>query len=456
MRLPTSLAGAAALAALFPLGLASAQLGFPEVGPVDPNNGFPTHYVDSNGLSLDLCTTDPLFCLLDAPITLVDPNLPFPDNYGGTFPEELFWQRCDASMATNNGGQALLVLALEGAFANGGVAAGDQVAFGRVRIRVDNPIAGETYVCTTPVGTFNLVATGSGVRGINSTVDIGLIPGVFTGVGTNLGPFLTWDSDLPLFDAAGREYVGSPLIDHTITGSPTGSNFFRIQGPSIGGPGVNSVETNLFQVMGLKSVPVVPPPAAPVASFNSAPNSGTAPLNVAFSDTSTGVITSWAWDFGDASGSALQNPSHVYAAGTYSVSLTVNGPGGTSTLTKPALVAVAAEPPPPANLLVLANPVPGTAGVPNTLVVTGCTPGRTVGVYTGLVLGASIVNQGRCGGIPIGINRPFRLAGKANANAAGVATIVTTPPSGSAGRLFHFQAVEPTSCRTSNIVSDQL
>jgi len=448
--------GAAVLAALAPLGL-SAQLGFPEVGPVDPNNGFPAWYKDTNGLSLDLCTTDPLLCLLDAPIVLGNPGAPFPDNYGGTFPEELFYQRVDALMPTNNGGQALLVIALEAAFVNGPVAAGEQVTFGRVRLRIDNLVAGQNYTCTTPVGTFVLQAAAAGPRGINSTVDIGLIPGVFTGVGTNIGPYLSWDSGLPILDAQGREYVGNPAIEHTITGSPTGTNFFRVQGPDVGGPGVNSVETSNFLVMGLKSAGAPPPPpAAPVANFTSAPNSGTAPLLVSFTDTSTGTVTSRSWSFGDGASSILANPTHSYAAGTYSVTLTVNGPGGSSTLTKPNLIVVTAPPPPPGNALVLANPVPGTAGVDNTLVVTGATRGRVVGVYTGLNLGAGVVNQGSCGGIPIGLRNPFRLAGKATANAQGIATIVVRPPAGSAGKTFHFQAVEPATCRVSNLVSDTL
>src|SRR5262245_32254696 len=107
--------GAALLAAALICGVASAQLGFPQVGPIDPNNGFPAWYKDTNGLSLDLCLTDPLLCLLPGPVTLSNPGRPFPLNYGGTFPDEIFYQRCDASMPTNNGGQALLVIALEAA-----------------------------------------------------------------------------------------------------------------------------------------------------------------------------------------------------------------------------------------------------------------------------------------------------------------------------------------------------
>lgn len=453
MRLNKSLCGAATASALL-ASLSQAQ-GLAAVGPTSPDHGFPEWYEDNNGLQLDLCLTDPVLCLLDGTVSLVNANVPFPDNYGGTFPDEAFWNVCEASIPTNNGGSALLVIALEAAFGNEVPEAGQQVAFARVRIRVDNLIPGATYNVTTPVGPFTFVAQNAGVRGINFTDDVGLVPGVFTGaLGGAIGPFLMWDSDLPILDAQGREYIGNPSIDHTITGSPFGTNVFRIQGPSVGGPGVDSIETDLFAVLGLKSVVVEPPPPAPVANFTSAPNSGTAPLNVAFTDTSTGTITSWQWNFGDAGTSTLQNPSHSYAAGTFSVSLTVTGPGGSNTLTKTNLVAVTE--PPVGNALVLALPTPGIAGVPNSLTVTGCTPGRTVGVFTGLVLGAGIVNQGNCGGIPIGLARPFRLAGRANANAAGTAVVTVTPPATSAGRLFHFQAVEPASCRVSNIVSDVL
>ena len=45
---------------------------------------------------------------------------------------------------------------------------------------------------------------------------------------------------------------------------------------------------------------------------------------------------------------------------------------------------------------------------------------------------------------------------EALANAAGVATFVTTPPASSAGKTFLFQAVEPASCRASQLVSELL
>jgi hypothetical protein len=71
---------------------------------------------------------------------------------------------------------------------------------------------------------------------------------------------------------------------------------------------------------------------APVAAFTSSPDAAVAGSEVHFTDASTNTATSWAWDFGDGSTSALQNPGHVYAAaGTFTVSLTVGNAAGSST-----------------------------------------------------------------------------------------------------------------------------
>ncbi|HVS16820.1 MAG TPA: IPT/TIG domain-containing protein [Thermoanaerobaculia bacterium] len=77
----------------------------------------------------------------------------------------------------------------------------------------------------------------------------------------------------------------------------------------------------------------VDPAEAPEAAF-SAQNLDAAELIVQFIDESTGEINAWTWNFGDGSPtSTQQNPSHDYAAaGNYSVSLTVTGPGGSDTV----------------------------------------------------------------------------------------------------------------------------
>ena len=71
----------------------------------------------------------------------------------------------------------------------------------------------------------------------------------------------------------------------------------------------------------------------PTAAFTASPTSGSAPLDVDFTDTSTGgTPTSWSWDFGDGGSSSLANPSHTYQQpGSYPVKLTVKNSGGTST-----------------------------------------------------------------------------------------------------------------------------
>jgi len=83
---------------------------------------------------------------------------------------------------------------------------------------------------------------------------------------------------------------------------------------------------------------------APVASFTGTPLTGSAPLPVIFSDTSTGTITNWLWNFGD--GHTYTNnyggtATNTYAAnGSYTVTLTVSGPTGANTSTVASYVVV--------------------------------------------------------------------------------------------------------------------
>lgn len=77
------------------------------------------------------------------------------------------------------------------------------------------------------------------------------------------------------------------------------------------------------------------------ASFIASPTSGVAPLAVVFTNTSTGDYTTSLWDFGDELTGTLESPTHTYrAAGTYTVALTVSGPGGTQAMVRPSLVIV--------------------------------------------------------------------------------------------------------------------
>jgi len=79
-------------------------------------------------------------------------------------------------------------------------------------------------------------------------------------------------------------------------------------------------------------------PLPPGAQFGALPETGQAPLEVHFIDLSMGEIDSWQWDF-DNDGrvdSTLANPWYTYRdAGSYTVSLTVSGIGGSDTEVKP-------------------------------------------------------------------------------------------------------------------------
>jgi PKD repeat protein len=71
------------------------------------------------------------------------------------------------------------------------------------------------------------------------------------------------------------------------------------------------------------------------ADFSGNPTTGQAPLIVDFTDFSVGDIDTWEWDFGDGDTANVQNPSHEYTfTGSFTVSLTINGPAGSSTETK--------------------------------------------------------------------------------------------------------------------------
>lgn len=72
---------------------------------------------------------------------------------------------------------------------------------------------------------------------------------------------------------------------------------------------------------------------APVAGFTSTQASGT--LDVDFTDVSAGDPTSWAWDFGDLTGTSTdQDPSYTYgASGSYDVELVVTNACGSDNVT---------------------------------------------------------------------------------------------------------------------------
>jgi hypothetical protein len=237
------------------------------VGPVDRSNGFPTWYQDSTGLALDACLPNAQqladgTCLV-TPDQLSSPGSPIV--FPGNFPDEFFYWNANANMPVN-GGKAVLVMALEGAFLNGGVAAGDQMVFARLRILFDVPAPGGTYTVTTPFGVEVFPNVTPGKRAVFFTNDIGLTAGEFAGalkgrITSFLRAASTAGGDpLPPVNISGDTFIADPAATTALTGSPFGTNVFRIEGPDIGGSGVNVVETDQFTLEGKVHQAPIPSP----------------------------------------------------------------------------------------------------------------------------------------------------------------------------------------------------
>jgi PKD repeat protein len=95
--------------------------------------------------------------------------------------------------------------------------------------------------------------------------------------------------------------------------------------------------------------------ASPVSGFTYTVNN----MTYTFTDTSTGGVTSWLWNFGDGNTDNTQNPVHTYTAnGNYTVTLTVSNGNCSNTFTIPVVVlAISKQLSNGSELLVFPNPV---------------------------------------------------------------------------------------------------
>ncbi|WP_201189072.1 hypothetical protein [Pseudomonas fluorescens] len=231
-------------------GAAQAALFAVDPGPYAPANGnFAAWYQDSHGRTLDLCLTKAVssrapvvpgtpayMCLLNPNPGIFDDTQPivFPDN----FPDEAFWFTGDGSIVDAARGIDLTyVSAVEAAFAAEDPVEGDQVSFGRIRIRVDVPTAG-IYTITHPYGVDIFDVPAGGRRAINMTRDIGIgSPKTYDGaLKSDIGPFLRsvngpYTETNPATGAA-EQFVGDPNLEEAFTGSPFNTNYIRIEGPN--------------------------------------------------------------------------------------------------------------------------------------------------------------------------------------------------------------------------------
>ncbi len=280
--------------------------GLAAVGPVLAN-GFPAWFQDRQGLALEQCLTPPLTvlpggvtdpCALTGTVVDGQPIAPFTN-----FPDEFFYMRAVSVMdagAAGGGGKATLTMALESAFASGAAQAGQQILFARFRLRVigANLTPGATYTLIYPYGTQTFVATperNAPARGeINANDDQGCFAAPCVEFGalltsTNVGPFLQWDPAVAPQAPAG--YIGDPAVTHPIIGSTfPDNNKFRLEGPNVGGPGVNVIETNLFTIIGKKSTGIIPPPLTINRASYVRPSATSAQINVFAQSSGTATL----------------------------------------------------------------------------------------------------------------------------------------------------------------------
>ncbi|PSJ16590.1 hypothetical protein [Nitrosomonas supralitoralis] len=239
--------------AMMGFNMQSAQAALAGKGLIHPINHFPAWFSDTNGIALQLCLDGDGVTGLCA----FDPVDPANQTSVATgFGAEAFWWLGSATLNLAGGGRGILVLALEAAYGAGDPAPNDQFAFGRVRLRIDIPVAGEYKVwhpflnevdgCQPEV--FNATA---GTRAINVTRDTGGAAPFETMLNGEVGPFLVWDPAFAPTPPAG--YVGDPNVDHEVIGGHCNINYFRIEGPEgvdLDGSGQNFVQTSLFSIAG--------------------------------------------------------------------------------------------------------------------------------------------------------------------------------------------------------------
>ena len=132
-----------------------------------------------------------------------------------------------------------------------------------------------------------------------------------------------------------------------------GTNYSSIMGNFwsgyTGSEGTGGIGTTTYLSSGINDVfPLAHPfqfysvweplgPVPPTASFTASPASGSAPLTVQFTDSSTGSPTQWNWSFGDGNlvNATVQNPVHRYAnPGKYTVSLNATNAEGSNIVTR--------------------------------------------------------------------------------------------------------------------------
>ena len=194
----------------------------------------------------------------------------------------------------------------------------------------------------TTAGTYTVTLEVSRDGGPASTkteqIDVKPVAGFTAGTTRGYAPFAvqftdasTGNPDTHSWDFGDGATSSDPNPAHTYTTAGTYTVALTVTG---GGQAHTEVKAAY--------ITAVDPGVPPTAEFRADTTGGYAPLVVRFFHQSQGDVDEWLWNFGDGATSAGQNPEHAYtAAGTYTVTLTVQKAGAQSdTRTKAAYVTV--------------------------------------------------------------------------------------------------------------------
>jgi PKD repeat protein len=190
---------------------------------------------------------------------------------------------------------------------------------------VREPTTYSSDILTEFIGDINNTAIGD--FGANNT------PLPFTVENVTTNPFVAAERS-DFYQSCPATTSSRNIYTDPITGQTNGSDYF------IGYFLLNPNGTMTFTRASGVSLPTV--------GFTSTVTNGFSPLSVVFTNTATGSITSWVWNFGNGdsiTNATGANVTNTYTTGgDYTVTLTVYGPGGSSTLTVTNLIVASPTP----------------------------------------------------------------------------------------------------------------
>jgi len=147
------------------------------------------------------------------------------------------------------------------------------------------------------------------------------------------------------YTGTGADQGDSPIdvgntLNYTLTGLPDGVYHLTVTAYDSDADGAHDQTDGNESWLSVDETGMLGEPLQ--AEFSATPTSGYVPLLISFTNESGGAYTSCEWDFGDGGTSSVcLNPTHSYdTEGTFTVSLTIYGPGANDILIKPDYITV--------------------------------------------------------------------------------------------------------------------